>query len=167
MTTWTNETHDRLPKEGPWADEPDKIQWLDWSTELDCLMVRNHLGSWCGYVGVPPGHRWHGVRYQDIDVEVHGGLTFSDRCQEGAPEEMAVCHVPLDGRPADVWWLGFDTGHFSDYQPIVAEFERTHFADNPTLSAMLQRMGESQTYRDQHWVHLEVESLAMQVWEAA
>lgn len=40
---------------GPWDGEPDKMQWTDPATGLDCLIVRNTLGALCGYVGVTPG----------------------------------------------------------------------------------------------------------------
>lgn len=66
---------------GPWDDEPDKKQWLDEATGLPCLAVRaSALGHWCGYVGVPVGHPAYGKGYADLDVTVHGGLTFADRC---------------------------------------------------------------------------------------
>jgi hypothetical protein len=32
--------------------------------------VRGPSGSWCGYVGVPPGHPAHGLHYDGIPVEV-------------------------------------------------------------------------------------------------
>lgn len=85
---------------GPWDDEPDKKQWRDPATGLACLIVRNHFGNWCGYVGVPPAHPWHGLGYSDTipgrvkkedwdyensiggAIEVHGGLTFASECRE-------------------------------------------------------------------------------------
>jgi hypothetical protein len=48
---------------GPWDNEPDKVQWTDEQTDLPCLAVRNHLGGWCGYVGVGPDHPFYGVEY--------------------------------------------------------------------------------------------------------
>lgn len=107
---------------GPWQDEPDKAHWVDTETDLDCLVVRGPMSAWCGYVGLPPGHRLHGRRYDDdelLDVSVHGGLTFADRCMEGLPAGEGVCHVPLPGRPDDVWWLGFDCGHYTDVVPAM------------------------------------------------
>jgi hypothetical protein len=89
--------------EGPWQDEPDKRQWQDEATGLPCLVVRNRGGALCGYVGVPAGHPCFEVDYDDVygtynedytertsgplpDLEVHGGLTFSDFC---APDGRA------------------------------------------------------------------------------
>lgn len=48
---------------GEWDNEPDKIQWVDSETDLDCLMVRNHFGNWCGYVGLAEGHPLYGLEY--------------------------------------------------------------------------------------------------------
>lgn len=67
---------------GPWDTEPDKAQWVDAATGLDCLIVRNRMGTLCGYVGVPETHPWFKTSYNDVDVDVHGGLTFSDQCQD-------------------------------------------------------------------------------------
>lgn len=108
---------------GPWCWEPDKVQWIDEATDLDCLAVRSHFGSWCGYVGVPPGHPLHGVDYDDVEENgSHGGLTFADACSPGEDEGHGICHVAAPGRPAHVWWLGFDCNHGGDYAPrLVAQ----------------------------------------------
>jgi hypothetical protein len=72
---------------GPWDNEPDKIQWQDEETGLPCLVVRGPSGSLCGYVGVAPGHTWHGAAYDGCDVDVHGGLTFAHGCAEISREK--------------------------------------------------------------------------------
>lgn len=131
---------------GPWHDEPDKAHWVDEATGLDCLIVRNHLGALCGYVGVPPAHPWHGKDYDDVYVDVHGGLTYADRCQED--EEHGICHLPEPGRPDDVWWLGFDCAHSGDLVPGVG------------------RVSPYETYRDLNYVRDEVAGLARQAAEA-
>jgi len=129
---------------GPWDDEPDKVYWVDDDTDLDCLIVRNRLGALCGYVGVPPTHPWHGKDYDDVPAEVHGGLTYADRCQPAENEAAGICHVPAAGRSEDVWWLGFDTAHACDRLPWMGGV----FGD-----------GE---YRDIAYVTAEVVSLAKQ-----
>src|SRR4051812_43956542 len=101
MRTWDFGRMAEFPA-GPWIDEPDKAQWIDDATGLDCLIVRNRTGALCGYVGVPPEHPWHGVSYSgctescgersycdhspDGRTRVHGGLTYADACQEGQDE---------------------------------------------------------------------------------
>jgi hypothetical protein len=112
---------------GPWDDEPDKVQWPDEATALPCLIVRNHYGALCGYVGVPPDHPWHGKHYDDdaVMVDVHGGLTFSNSCSEEA-EDDSICHMPAPGEPDNVWWFGFDCAHHGDFVPML----RDSFAAN-------------------------------------
>ena len=69
---------------GPWQDEPDKVQWIDKATDLDCLMVRGPSGSWCGYVGVIDGHPLFETAYNDdrfYELDCHGGVTFSALAQ--------------------------------------------------------------------------------------
>ena len=67
MRTFTHDTRQWLVAgtddgagSGPWVDERDKAHWLDSPTGPDCLAVRNDLGAWCGYVGLPDPHPLHG-----------------------------------------------------------------------------------------------------------
>jgi len=144
--------------DGAWQDEPDKVQWIDEATDLDCMIKRNaHLGNWCGYVAVPPGHPWHGLPCDDVDadVEVHGGLTYGSACQEDVPEAEGICHVPAPGRAADVWWFGFDCGHFMDLMPgLIARERQMGFPVPPALLL---------AYRDVAYVRAECSALAAQL----
>lgn len=118
METKTYTTIDRKAlgwPSGEWDSEPDKVQWQDEATQLPCLAVRHpHFGNWCGYVGVAPGHQLHGKSCNDADVDVHGGLTYSDKCQPVMNESAGICHIAAPGEPDDVWWLGFDCHHCDD-----------------------------------------------------
>jgi hypothetical protein len=64
------------------------------------LIVRGPL-SLCVYVGVPEGHPLTGKDYNDLPLNVHGGLTFAGKG---------------DGyfRPAGMYWYGWDYGHSGD-----------------------------------------------------
>lgn len=148
--------------EGPWLDEPDRVEWRHHG--YACLARRNNLGVWCGYVAMPPSHPWHGKDYsapwdseyehklpgypESLDaVRVHGGLTYAAAC---AGE---ICHVPEPGESDAVWWFGFDCGHCEDYAPGLQQLARTReFAD----------LHRGLTYRDLSYVRREVESLADQ-----
>lgn len=136
---------------GPWDGEPDKISWTDEATGLSCLIVRNRIGSLCGYVAVEPGHPLHGSSDWDIPLDAHGGITFTDSCDEDAPIEGAICHVPAPGKPADVWWFGFDCAHAWDV--------------SPALSQVLGRFpnGTDITYKTVGYVRSECERLAAQL----
>jgi hypothetical protein len=138
-----NKAHDidksNWPK-GPWNNEPDRIDWV--YKGFSCMMIRNTLGNWCGYVAVPSDHPSYKKDYDDVYVDVHGGLTYSDKCQENG----VICHVPEPGMPDDVWWLGFDCGHSGDYLPGLT------FA-----------YGDENDYKDVEYVRFEVISLADQL----
>ena len=138
---------------GPWVDEPDRVEWRH--EGFACLMVRQQeAGHWCGYVGVPPGHPWHGKRDVDIDARVHGGVTYGEPC------DGLVCHVPEPGEPEHLWWVGFDCSHAFDLRPRDEAVWRKLRGWRPS---MLTRC----LYRDQAYVQVNVEELAEQAKEAA
>lgn len=145
---------------GPWQSEPDKLQWPDPSTGLPCLMVRGPHGGWCGYVGVPEGHRYFGVGYDDVPVEAHGGLTFADHCQKTDHESKGICHVPDEGEPDHVWWLGFDCAHAGDMSPGSDSRLPEHL--RALISCPWNASGYEE-YRDMDYVKAEVTKLAAQL----
>jgi len=77
-------------------------------------------GHWCGYVGIPKEHKYHGKSHGDCDdIEAPGGITYGYEC-DGKPG-VGVCHHS-DSEEDDVWWLGFDCAHCWDYQPASEAF---------------------------------------------
>jgi hypothetical protein len=143
--------------DGPWQHEPDKINWTDPATGLPCMIVRNRIGALCGYVGVHDDHPWHGKDYGDVDVEVHGGLTFAAACQEG-PIESTIWHAVADGEPDDVWWFGFDCGHLGDVMPELDARLRTYELPPMSLGSF-----EFESYKTVDYVTAEVTALARQL----
>jgi hypothetical protein len=122
--TWHHKHLDKAAwGDGPWVSEPDKMQWVDRATGLDCLIVRSHSSALCGYVGVPEGHPCFGLGYEDaripeaVHAAAHRELNFAGLCMEGLPEAYGVCHVPHPGRPSRIWWLGFDCNQAWDLCP--------------------------------------------------
>lgn len=104
---------------GPWWSEPDRLEWR--SHGLPCLVVRNPMGSLCGYVGLPPEHPLHGKGYEDDGVPyVHGGATYAAACAH------RVCHVPAPGESDNVWWFGFDCAHAGDLTPSLRKHASDH-----------------------------------------
>ena len=136
--------------DGQWQSEPDKIQWLDPDTRMACLINRHPaMGHFCGYVGVPPGHRFHGADADAVEgIGAYYGLTFSGPCHDGDDKSRGVCHVPDPGEPDEVWWLGFDCAHLDDLSP----------AHTDSVSA---RYGA--TYKTAEFVQAEVASLAKEL----
>jgi len=147
--------------EGPWNHEDDHDVWVDPVSNLDCMINRGPSGALCGYVGVPPTHPWHSLRYDDVDVAVHGGLTYSAACQEGGE----ICHLPEEGREADIWWFGFDCAHAFDISPKM-EMEMRVLAEKLGDPRLIIPVGEgplSKVYRDWEYVTNEVTQLAWQL----
>lgn len=152
---------------GPWDNEPDKKQWLDPKTKLPCLIVRNHSGALCGYVGVSKDHRCFGKHYDevsdDIDANVHGGLTFSDKCHTGS--EALICHTVEEGEDGNVWWLGFDCAHAFDLMPIQRFLDKLVGQSKKDYFKELQRddLFIPDTYKDIAYVTQQCQSLAKQL----
>jgi hypothetical protein len=136
--------------DGPWHHESDRVEWTH--AGLPCLAARSELGGmWCGYVAVPPGHPLHGKHHDDVDVDVHGGLTYADRCQGH------ICHVPQPGEPDDVWWFGFDCGHAWDIMPALDARTRAY-----GLRPLYELFGDV-TYKTVDYVQAETNRLAEQL----
>lgn len=157
--TWINPHIDRSRwPPGEWDGEPDKVQWKDRDTGVPCVARRGRRGNWCGYVGVAPGHPWHGIGWSDLPgyPSVHGGLTFAGGCQKGAPEET-ICHIPGPGEPEHLWWFGFDCAHAWDYSPDDKVYEVAHGYPF-TVSA-------DQSYRTLGYVRSQCAQLARQIKE--
>lgn len=116
MREWRNVVDKEDWPRGEWDAEPDKVQWVDEATNLDCPIVRGPSGALCGYVGVPDSHPYFEVGYSGCtkkppcgesycghspDVDVHGGLTFADHCHEASREAWESWRVRLRGREAE------------------------------------------------------------------
>ena len=125
---------------GPWDSEPDQEQWIT-GAGLPGLLIRNRFGCWCGYVGTSPQHPNFGLGYDDVDVNVHGGLTFAGHPIAGDPDET-------------FWWFGFDCNHGGDYSPELDRHYRQ--ADFPPL----ERQSD---YRTIEYAKRQVESMAEQL----
>jgi thiol-disulfide isomerase/thioredoxin len=161
VRTWTFMDRAKWPN-GEWDNEPDKVEWRDDATGYPCIARRGLSGSWCGYVAVPPGHELHGKDYNDVDVIVHGGLTYADVCAEDI--ERGVCHKPLDGESDDVWWFGFDCAHCFDFMPALAWVQDEVRADAIRRGdKLLAEYEPDETYRNLEYVKYECTLLAAQL----
>ena len=95
------------------AMKPGTILKDGYENGLRYLIVRGPCAL-CAYIGIPEDHPLAGKSYDDIPLDVHGGLTFADKG---------------DGkmRPAGMYWYGWDYGHsgdtsFYDLEPSMARF---------------------------------------------
>lgn len=156
VVRWENDYRDGyVPRkewaEGPWTNEPDRVEWRTLGSELPRMVLRGPRGSWCGYVGVPGGHWAFGRTWEDDCIgvlQVHGGVTYGSEC---AGE---ICHVPRAGETDHVWWIGFDCAHAGDLLPGT--------------DALIRKLGKDffisgEVYRDLDYVARATEELARQL----
>ena len=149
--------------DGPWMSEPDKVHWI--YNGLDCLILRNDFGSLCGYVGVPEAHKLHGISLDeifdsDVDLDCHGGVTFSKPCRPHPDgEHKGICHSEANAANKLVWWIGFDCGHFNDYQPVYHHNSLFHSLEKVAMSLNF----EKPIYRTYSYVFEETQRLADQL----
>ena len=117
----------------PWDNEPDEKAWKDEETGFACQIIRNHFGVLCGYVGVSQTHPLHGKGFQDLEIDVHDGLSFAGN------------HKDL---PPPLWFFGFHCCHAHDIAPRMLKFDRDFYK------------GMFATYKDMEFVEKECRDLA-------
>jgi len=72
---------------------------------LKCRVLDSPFQGYNGYVGIPKEHPAWRKNYNDLPIDVHGGLTFS----EMGKEDDANWPDP------ELCWFGFDTAHSGDW----------------------------------------------------
>ena len=94
--------------------------------ECNDLRPGNQATWFNGYLGVSRDHPWWRKGINEIEAEVHGGVTYTSH------------RNPVHGSEKnDVWWVGFTTSHESDLaqyggEPKIFGFVKeqlTHLAD--------------------------------------
>ena len=71
-----------------------EAKWLHSGFKCKVMLVRG--SHRCGYVALPNPHIAYGISGEDIDVSVHGGLTYAEKGKDGD------------------WRVGFDCAHAGD-----------------------------------------------------
>ena len=102
-------------------------------------VVATPMGHRCGYVTVPEGHHCAGKDYDELDVDVHGGLTYA-----------------LDNQ------FGFDCAHWDDAKDpaLMSDRHRNIYERWPMI-------GETGTVKTLEFCVAECEKLAAQLKELA
>ncbi|QDU64336.1 hypothetical protein Pan216_52260 [Planctomycetes bacterium Pan216] len=99
---------------------------------LPCVMIKQRLGYFCGYVGVPSGHPLAGKDPKDPELaalDVHGGVSCA------GPE---LCGHAEDA--AD-WWIGFNCCHDGDLVPSMpCQQEHASYRDESFVIDELRRL---------------------------
>ena len=89
---------------------------------LRCVVIMRRRGHRCGYVGIPKGHKFHGIDYFNESIEhfdVHGGITYSEDGDGVYPVE----------NEDNLWWFGYDCDHLGDAldTSVMSEEERKRY----------------------------------------
>ena len=121
-----------------WETENDRCDW--YFDEFHCIALRHPtLKHFCGYLILPEDHNYYGKDYDNIPIDVHGGLTYAGK----------------NSLLNEEWCIGFDCGHFNDYSPGIAN-----------LIGMTELMSKdpevTMVYRNITFMRKELKSLAHQ-----
>ena len=101
-----------------------KIEILDTGYCVGLLYYILNLGTHpCAYVRIPKTHKFYKKYYDDIDIDVHGGLTYSRDYLWISENEK------IKG-----WFIGWDYAHYGDYLgydmlSILQQFKENHNND--------------------------------------
>jgi len=126
--------------EGAWQNEPD-YEFFEYQ-DHKIMIRRGPVGSFNGYAEVKEGHPWFATDYNDIDIDVHQGLTFGGILEDG------------------LFYIGFDTAHYQDYCPIM-EFHAKQFKENYGIYSSSFIVKEN--YKDIDFVRRECISMVDQI----
>ena len=93
----------------------------NYTTGLISVQYNDNFGWGMGYVLLPPNHPFYGINYNDINIDVHGGLTYSNyfdstRFLKWTNNRKVVGDITLDNfkKFNNYWMIGFDTNHYGD-----------------------------------------------------
>lgn len=123
--------------------EGDFEEFIDEETGYTCRINRlRFMDSLTGYVRLPSLHPLNStLSYDDIKVDVHGGITFMGHIEEGMNQPPDPIHT----------WIGFDCNHAWDYNPRMGLY----------LSHTERDVQE--VYRDWEYVKNELHGLCKQL----
>lgn len=145
----------------PWNNEENKYSF--YYKGCLCLILRNHLGALCGYVGVNSTN----VFYQTeppMDLIVYGNITYAGY-GDTEPIGSPWFQRPIaDAEGKTLWWVGFTCSYSDDFCPALAENIKHRVApDAPYLPASMG--GVAGEYKDIFFVINELVNLVDQITE--
>lgn len=154
---------------GPWDAEPNLSAWTEPETGYACRAMRNfELGTWCGYVRLPPEHLLFGVApnerlavppgWAEKRARLGDDVGVIDVFIEGAKEDdgrlplslLLAAHGGVNW--AQDGWIGFDCCHAGDIAPGLsamtfpdAVYRSLAFvrAETDQLAWQLKELGEA------------------------
>ncbi|MDE1854643.1 MAG: hypothetical protein KGI38_13035 [Thaumarchaeota archaeon] len=117
------------------GESPIEKEWVHAGLKCKVIFVRH--AHRCGYVAGPKGHLAYAKSYDDIDVSVHGGLTYGET-KDGLTWFGFDCAHSGDAMSGEMAKYNFDRdAHFWILDEVVKETNR--------LAEQLRDLTESQT----------------------
>ena len=112
---WTADLQEHSIEASTCAYNLDTPYWFIHKNYICNIKRTPSIKIWCGYVYIPQGHPCFDKFYENIDVDIHGGLTFDG-------------HKELNG--IDYYVVGFDCAHVGDIIPEnLVHFEDATYKD--------------------------------------
>lgn len=156
-----------------------------------CVVIFGALGHRCGYVGVPKKHLLYGKSYSDYleikkddlkDREISGAFPFLYACLDEDErvriEAYFQCHGGItfsnggEGSnypiKSDLWWFGFDCGHYDDGMDLELAYERfPNYRENLAIKIEFEKENHIYTGKicTEEYVSEECKKLAEQLKE--
>lgn len=140
------------------------------------IIVLNTNGHRCGYVAIPPEHKYSqtpeeersfmGGRtykhydYDSLNIECHGGLTFMSP-NHGLKDMLDVACNDM--------WIGFDCGHYGDScdEPAMRKYFGDEIVDENKSFIRAMNAYPEQTVKRYEYVEKECHSIIDQLIQAA
>ena len=69
----------------------------------------------CAYVSIPKDHPYYQKHYDDVNVDCHGGLTFSNKHNYIKFNGQEMTLEWAENIQEDCSWIGWDYAHLGDY----------------------------------------------------
>lgn len=76
------------------------------------IVIVNYYSHPCAYIGLQEGHPYYGIDYDNIPIDCHGGLTYSDSK-----------HTMVNELCDNGWFIGWDYNHLKDYNTYMEDFD--------------------------------------------
>lgn len=100
-----------------------------------CAVLFQPMCHRCGYIEIPKDSKYFNVAYDDIPIDVHGGLTYGrDYLSEVSKQE--------DG----TYWIGWDYAHYMDCNDYESALE--YYKDDEKAVEQILRMKEIMSYSE-------------------
>lgn len=144
--------------------------------DYEYLIVLNTNGHRCGYVAIPPEHKYSKTPeeertfmgeqlykhydYDSLDIQCHGGLTFMSPSHELKDLLDVACND---------MWIGFDCGHCYDScdEEAMRKYYGDELVDNKKSFIHAMNGNSEKTVKNYDYVRNECESIINQLIKAA